>query len=376
MKRIGVILGISAFLLLITAGASATTWLTYRDTVDIASGTVDISSTYWHNQTTTETYRNITLPCQLGELDNTATKFAIKANGGDITYDLSVNGISIKSGQSVTNGNWDNTTLADIISAGVSDSDTYLNFTFSVSADTNIIKITVYGDDAEITSDWISDNIVIKEKDVTTPKVGTSSTSAFWTVNDSITVTNSLGYDLSDIKLTLSYPAHKISTPVSQVTISSLSDGSSAERYVQYQKYAPYVYKVKDNSEGTSHEVVVYIKSNEVLTNCVDWVLDPSDEVYDGAFDSLNTDTLNVKYNGVDIDWDVDDDGNIVFEDFTVREHYTLNKFVFTWTEEAITPAVPAEKVAWYEQTYFGIPVWVILAVILIIVVAIVVSKH
>ena len=377
MKRIGVILGIVAFLLLITAGASATTWLTYREDVSISSGTVDISLTYWHNQTTTTTYRNITLPCQLGQLNRTVSKFAIKANGGDITYNLTVNGQLIKDNVSVTDGSWSNTTLANIISGGVDQSDTYINFTFNASANTNIIKIVIYGNDSALTSTWISNHITVKEKDVTTPEVGTSSTSAFWTVNDSITVTNSgLGYDLSDIKLTLSYPAHKISTPVSQVTISSLSDGSSAERYVQYQKYAPYVYKVKDNSEGTSHEVVVYIKSNEVLTNCVDWVLDPSDEVYDGAFDTLNTDTLEVEYNGVDIDWDVDDDGNIVFEDFTVREQYTLNKFVFTWTEEAITPVIPAEKVAWYEQTYFGIPVWVILAVILIIIVAIVVSKH
>jgi len=368
MKRIGVILGIVAFLLLITAGASATTWLTYREDVSISSGTVDISLTYWHNQTTTTTYRNITLPCQLGQLNRTVSKFAIKANGGDIVYNLTVNGVAIKSSQSVTDGNWSNVTLANIVSGGVSSSDTYINFTFNVSANTNIIKIVIYGNDSALTSTWISNHITVKEKDVTTPEVGTSSTSAFWTVNDSITVTNTgLGYDLSDINLTLSYPSHKISTPASYVTVSSLSDSGSATRYVQYQKYAPYVYKVDDNSESTSHEVIVYIKSNEVLTNCVDWTLDPSDEVYDGAFDTLNTDTLEVEYNGVDIDWDVDDDGNIVFEDFTVREQYTLNKFVFTWTEAEEALAPPAE-VPWYEQSYFGIPLWLIIAIILVIV--------
>ena len=367
MKRIGAILGIVAFLLLITAGASATTWLTYREDVSISSGTVDISLTYWHNQTTTTTYRNITLPCQLGQLNRTVSKFAIKANGGDITYNLTVNGQLIKDNISVTDGSWSNTTIANIISGGVDQSDTYINFTFNASANTNIIEIVIYGNDSALTSTWISNHVTVKEKDVTTPEVGTSSTSAFWTVNDSITVTNSgLGYALSDINLTLSYPAHKISTPASYVTISSLSDSGSATRYVQYQKYAPYVYKVDDNSEGTSHEVVVYIKSNEILTNCVDWVLDPSDEVYDGAFDSLNTDTLDVEYNGVDIDWDVDD-GNIVFEDFTVREQYTLNKFVFTWTEAEEAVAPPAE-VPWYEQSYFGIPLWLIIAIIIVIV--------
>ena len=376
MKRAGVILGIFAFLLLIAVSTSATTWLTYREDVSISSGTVDISLTYWHNQTTSETYRNVTLPCQISQLDGTQTKFAIKAEGGDITYSLSVNGVTIESNTAVTDGNWDNTTLSDMITAGVPNSDTYLNFTFSVSANTNVIKIVISGTDCTLTSTWISNYITVKEKDVTEPKVGTTSISSFWTVNDSITVTNSLGYTLSDINLTLSYPSHKISAPTSYVTISSLSSGSSATRYVQYQKYAPYVYKVDDNSEGTSHEAVVYIKSNEVLTNCVDWILDPDDDVYDGAFDNLNVDTLTIEYNGVEFDdWEVDEDGNIVLEDFTVREQYTLNKFVFTWTEAmAVTPA--EAEVPWYEQTYFGIPAWVILAVVLILIIAVILSRQ
>jgi len=375
MRRIGIILGIATLLLLITAGASATTWLTYRETVSISSGTVDISLTVWHNQTTTTTYRNITLPCQLGQLNRTVSKFAIKANGGDIVYNLTVNGVAIKSSQTVTDGNWDNTTLANIISGGVSSSDTYINFTFNVSANTNIIKIVIYGNDSALTSSWISNHVTIKEKDVTAPKVGTSSTSAFWTVNDSVTVTNlGLGLDLEDVNLTLSYPAHKISTPVSYLTWTIIPADGSGTKYVQYQKYAPYVYKVDDNSEGTSHEVVVYIKSHEVLTSCVDWILDPNDDVYNGAFDTLNTDTLNITYNNVNVDWEVDDDGNIVIEDFTVREQYTLNKFVFTWTE-AVTPPAPEAEVPWYEQTIMGLPVWLIIIIFLMAVTVLVVAS-
>jgi len=377
MKRVGVILGISALLLLITVSASASTWLTYRDTVDVASGTVDISLTVWHNQTTTETYRNISLPCQISELDSSLTKFAIKANGGDITYNLDVNGVTIKSSQTVTDGNWDNTTLAEMISAGVSDSDTYLNFTFSVSADTNIIEIDVYGDDCALTSSWISNHVTVKEKDVTEPEVGTSSTSAFWTVNDSITVTNlGLGYNLYDVNLTLSYPAHKISTPVSYLVWTSIPADGSGTKYVQYQKYAPYVYKVKDESEGNSHKVIVYIKTRELLTNCVDWTIDPSDEVYDGAFDTLDTSTLSIEYNNVDMDFTVNDDGTITIEDFTVREQYTLNKFVFTWTTAPAVPITPVE-VPWYEQTYYGVPLWMIVTAVILILIAIVaITRH
>ena len=359
MRRIGIILGILALSLLPVIASSNTVWLTYRDTVDVTSGTADISATFWHNQTTTQTYRNVTLPCQVGQLDSTATKFAIKANGGDITYDLSVNGHVIKSGQTVTSGNWDNTTLADM---GVSSSDTYLNFTFSVSADTNIIKIVVCGNDVELTSDWISDNIVVKEKDITEPEVGTSSTSSFWTVNDSITVFNNLGYALSDVNLALTYPSHKITAPSSNVIISSIPDGSSGVAYVQYQKYAPYVYKVKDESSGNTHKVIVYIKTRELLTNCVDWTIDPKDDVYNGAFDDLDTSTLTVKYNNVEKEFTVNDDGTITIEDFTVRGQYSSNKFVFTWTTPSAGEAVTTE-VPWYEQTYFGIQIWMLIAV-------------
>ena len=375
MKRIGTILGIVAFLLLIVAGASATTWLTYRDTVTVSSATADIDLTYWHNQTTTDTYRNITFPCQIGNLNRTVSMFAIKANGGDITYNLTVNGQLIKDNISVTDGNWGNTTLANIISGGVSGSDTYLNFTFNVSANKNIIEIRIYGDDTPLLSSWISSQITEKEKDITSPKVGTSSTSAFWTVNDSITVTNNMAYTLSDVNLTLSYPSHKVTVPALTKTISSISASGTGTTYVQYQKLAPYVFKVRDESQGTSHEVVIYIKSHETLTNCVDWILDPSKEVYDGAFDNLNTDTLEIKYNGVSVDWTTNDDGNIVINDFTTREQYTLNKFVFTWTEAA--PGAPAEEVPWYEQTVFGIQLWVVLAIFAILIIAgAVISKH
>jgi len=374
MRRIGVILGILALSFLAAIASSNSVWLTYRDTVDVSSGTVDISVTYWHNQTTTQTYRNVTLPCQVGQLGTSTTKFAIKANGGDITYDLSVNGVTIKSSQSVTNGNWDNTTLADMITAGVSTSDTYLNFTFSVSANTNIIKIVVYGNDAELTDTWISNNIVIKEKDVTEPEVGTGSTTSFWTVNDSITVSNNLGYTLSEVNLTLSYPSHRISQPSDYVVISSISDSSSATKYVQYQKYAPYVYKVKDESSGDSHEVIVYIKTRELLTNCVDWTINPEDEVYNGAFDNLDTSTLTVKYNNVEKDFTVNDDGTITIEDFTVREQYTLNKFVFTWTT-APAEVVPTE-VPWYEQTYFGIQAWMLIAIAIFLIAILIAARR
>ena len=354
--------------------ASATTWYTYREDLSVASGTVDISLTYWHNQTTTQTYRNITLPCQLGNLNRTVSKFAIKANGGDITYNLTVNGQLIKDNVSVTNGNWGNTTLSNIVSGGVSQSDTYLNFTFNVSANTNIIKIVVYGNDSSLLSTWLSSQITIKERDVSSPTVGTSSTGSYWTVNDSITVTNNMAYTLSDLKLNLTYPSHKVSTPVTQKTISSLASSGTTTQYVQYQKYGPYIYKVDDDSTGTSHEVTIYIKSPEQLTNIVDWTIHPSDDVYDGYLDTLNTDTLTIKQGSTEREWTLDN-GYVKLTDFTVKPTWSQNKFVLTWTEAEEAPVTPT---SWWEQTYIGLPawLWLVFTVIIIGIVFATYNKH
>ena len=372
MKRVGLIIAIATILLLTTGSASATTWLTYRDTVSVGSGTTDINVESLNITGTTSTV-NVSLPCELSSLDQDNTIFRVNASVNR-TYNLTVNGIAVKTDQAVLGGGWSNTTLADCITAGVAGTDTYINVTFTAN-DTATAQGEIVGNDSALTSTWLANNIVTKEKDVTTPTVGTGSTTSFWTVNDSITVSDSLGYTLTDLKLNITYPSDKVSTPVTQEVISSLANGASATRYIQYQKYGPYVYKVNDDSSGTSHQVTVYIKTHELLTQVVDWELIPSKDVYNGYFDTLDNDTLAVTYNGVSQDYTVDSSGNINIEDFTARESWSQNKFVFTWTEAQVV--TPPAQVSWFDQQVFGFPVWAILsAVILLIAVAVIYSKH
>ena len=340
MKRYILPVILLASFLLFSANPVDATWNTYREDIEQSSGTCDIDITYWHNSTTTQTYRNISLPCQLGQLNRTVASFAIKANGTNISYNLTVDGTVIKSAQNVSDGNWSNTTLANIISGGVNQSLTYLNFTFDVNKSNNIIKIRVYGTDVNITSTWLSNNIVIKEKDVTTPTVGTSSSSSYWTVNDSITINNTIGYQLDDVNITVTYPSHAISEPTAYFNVGSIANNSEKTRYVNYQKRGPYVYDVDEDVSDTTHEVTIYVKSDELLTSVVDWTVIVTDDVYNGVFDTLNYDTLTVELNGVDMDWE---QGSIVMEDFTVKEAYSQNKFVFTWTE-AVPPTPPAPE--------------------------------
>jgi len=107
------------------------------------SGTVDLN--YWHNATT-DSYRNISLPCTVGELDTTNSKFYILANGSSIFYNLTTNGHQTNDTSALTKGIGYNHTFADLIeNANLTNSDTYVNFTWDVNNSGNRINIVVTG---------------------------------------------------------------------------------------------------------------------------------------------------------------------------------------------------------------------------------------
>ncbi|MFW6121859.1 MAG: hypothetical protein ACOC80_13320, partial [Petrotogales bacterium] len=113
--------------------------------------------------------------------------------------------------------------------------------------------------------------------------------------------------------------------------------------------------------DGNTHTVTIYIKSPEQLTNVVEWSLEPTDDVYNGAFDSLNYNTLDVELNNGDLDWS---EGSIEMDELTIRDSYSQNKFVFTWTEGVAPEPSP-------EQPFF-IPTWVAVLIVAMIVILIV----
>ena len=121
---------------------------TYAD--NEATGSVDA---YYYHNATTDTYRNITLPtyCTAGELTAATTYFAINANetGTNITYNLTTNGHITYTNQTVNytaSPPWHNTTLTTLIANGnVSNSNTYLNFSWEVNLSANRIVIRTVG---------------------------------------------------------------------------------------------------------------------------------------------------------------------------------------------------------------------------------------
>jgi len=107
------------------------------------SGSID--NTYWHNATTSNTSRNISLPCSVGGFRQTTTTYwSLFSNGSALIFNLTVNGNSVNDTSVIPINTYVNHTLASLVTAGnVSNSDTYLNFTWNVNNSGNRIRIDV-----------------------------------------------------------------------------------------------------------------------------------------------------------------------------------------------------------------------------------------
>jgi hypothetical protein len=378
MKRFAVLATILAIFCLVLASSTVSaTWLSYRDDIAVNAGTLDLNLESV-NVTTNSSNVNITLPCTLSSLNQTLTVYSIQnINASNTTFNFTVNGVAVNESSVVnwTMGNYSNITMAMVIEAGVDQNDTYIHAVFDANCSTVIIG-TIVADDASFTSDWLSSNVVVREKDVTTPYVGPTSDSSWWVVNNSIAISNELAFNMSDVNLTFTYPSHTISEPVAYYNFGALENDNSETTYVDYQKHGPYVYKVTDRSSGNSYAVDVHISSQELLTACVDYTLNIDDDVYNSLFDSVNYNNLVVKYNSNTVDWTR---GSISIQDFTVGTAYSNNKFTYTWTTTPSGPGdtngddVPDEAVEpWYDAPIAGISIliWIIMifAVIAVII--------
>lgn len=364
-------------ILVFSASAGAVTWNTYLEDIIVPSGTVDIDLTYYHNGTTSNYSRNVTLPCNASELTGTTTFFNITADGGNISYNLSVNGNACNTTSHMNASETYSWTLTALIAAGkVSNTDKYLNFTFGVNSTTNDIRIDITADDAAFSSTWLSTYVSVAESILTSPEVNDKQAYSYFSVKDRVAVNNNLNYTITDISLALTYPSHNLSTSDSTVDITSLATGSISYNNLSYQKYGPYVTgTIGEDIDGDDHEVTIRVSSHEVLTRLVDWDFDETAEDYEDYFATINFNTLVVKLNGVKIDWD---EGTVEMDGDTLVEG--VNRYEFSWSEAAAPVVTPAPG-AWdwiYDDYGTGIAVWmwiIITATIACIIIAVAYAK-
>ncbi|MFW6120233.1 MAG: hypothetical protein ACOC80_04960, partial [Petrotogales bacterium] len=141
----------------------------------------------------------------------------------------------------------------------------FINLSFTSSFNNWNLNRIITGDDCNLSSK-ITNNIVVKEKDKSTPFIGNSAPTSYWTVNDSLQLSNSMTYQIDDVKISLTFPSNNVSTPSNLLNLGSIPGSSSKTGYVTYQKYGPHVYDVDEEVDGNTHTVTIYIKSPEQLT--------------------------------------------------------------------------------------------------------------
>lgn len=380
MKRKVFIFGIFALLLVgIMSQANALVWYSDRTDITVTSGTTDVDWFFQYNLSTNSSL-NLTLPCNLSYLTGATTNFTINntgtANANNASYNLTVNGVAVNNTGLLPHSTANVTTLTQIIAAGVSQDDTYINFSWDCNQTTNKVFINVTGADSALDSTWLATRLTIAERDIVAPSIGTNAGSSHFTVNDSCLFASNLWGALSDLRLNITYPSNNVTQTRTNWTIASVAANASTTQYVSYQKYGPYVFSVDDDSVGNSHEVEIRIYGREVLARVVDWVIATSNSKYDEAFDNLNYNTLEITLNGVEIDdWE---EGSIEMEDLTIRAGAPSNRFVFTWTTGSAggaggttggrTPSGAAPTGNPLTDTAYGLPgyAWILIIVVII----------
>jgi len=368
MKRIIIVgLFLLAISLAVAPFTSAETYSsTERATLDVDSMTLDFNETTTIQGSVegTSWTDNTTMPVILDEFNKTTTKYAMYANGNNITYNLTINGVAVETNTTVADGSWDNNTLTNIISAGVDVNDTYINAAISVNNSNWTAKAIWIADDADVRAAWISSEVVITETDNVTPSID-----GVWKVTDNLTF--DLEFDITDVDIYIDYPSNIVSeSPTLWDNDSSLSDGDSV--LISYQKYGALAELDEDDITATAGQVIIEFKSKDELDDAT-WEIDFDDDAWNGAFDDLDAATLEIEVNGKSVDEDDWEIGSLTIEKIDLRDGD--NDIVFTWTVPAVVAPVaviPVEAPVLEQEYIAGIPNWVSLAIVAVIVIAVI----
>lgn len=371
MRRI-VVVGIIliAISLAVAPFVSAQTWYDSDDraTIAITSMTVDINnitvSADGSVEGTSLDENASDLPIILDEFDDTNTKFCMQADGDAITYNLTVNGVAVVTSQAVANGSWDNTTLNDAITAGVDENDAYIHIELEVNNTDWHIETYAVADDADVRDAWIASNVEITEMDN-----ATASVEGPWVVTDNMTF--DLNFNLTDVDIYIDYPGNAVSATTSWSNDSSLEDGDSV--LVWYQKYGPVHDVDEDDVTATAGEVIVEFESDDELDDAT-WEIDFDDDIWDGAFDGIDYDTLEIEINGHAVDENDWEEGSLIIENVDIRDGD--NEVIFTWSvtaPSAVAPTAVPPPVSPLEGEYIeGVPNWVLIAIFVVVVLTII----
>lgn len=327
------------------------------------------------------TYLNVSLPTNISELCNTSTHLRLAVGIGNLSYNFTVNGVSNATLWNKTTSTTVDVTLANMTARGVSTTDEYLNVSVvnwgANDSGALSLNITTNGTYATLLTTFVSSQLGSVREDIkTTPKIKTSRSSSYISVVDRALFRNNIAttalgatsgfINLTSLNIRVTYPSNAINDggnlTYSKITSTNTTSGT---RYgeVGYQKRGPWVKDV-DSTENTN-EVEIEVRSYADFTDEVEWTIDFTDEEYEDYFSNVNINTLTITCDGDNIPFT---NGSIVMDDIDLEEGENI--FTFNWTT-AVSTTVPT--VPWYNQNVLGLPIWGILIITVVAILAIVV---
>lgn len=334
---------------------------------------------------------NITLPCNIADLDGTGTYITLQNNAtGATSYNITVNGVQVNDTSVMAAGALNVSSLSYWHSKGaIGNTSRYLNINVSNNATqsatgvnsnaTGYINITIAAEDATMRGE----SYFYYPKQLTAAWIKTTKGAARYTVNDTINITNPSSYiNLTYCNLTLSYPNYGVLTMTKDsgwnfsygdyLNITPTMGGVPANGYyngsenvtVQYVKQGPYITKFWDVETGTQYQAQFTVTAIEEINYSatknepgVKWNIDISDDTFSDYFPRFNWDDYTVEFNGHTVkSSDIsDDEDNTLIKIRDQDLEKGPNRLVFTWTPtaEAVTPSGGGYTVPSYLQ-FFG----------------------
>jgi len=325
--------------------------------VSISTVTADLSYTKDYGAISEGNNLTITLnlPFTLESLNNTNSNITIVANSStdSTTINLTVNGVAVATNYDITGGSSATWTFPDFASAGVDMSATTLTIVIeAVANNTASETLNLTCDDGEVVANF---SYTVTEVKLSKPEVKFYDVDSFYSVKQTVNITQNSDVNISDVKCTFSYPENAINKPVTSYNFGTLNTSEHKTYDILFQKRGPYVGEIKNIENDGNYTTVIRIYSPENLT--VDMTIKPSEKPWSKYFPEFSEENIiSVTLNGVKVEYTK---GSIILKGISLNEGW--NELNITYSKPVVAGAWAPVSVAvtpWYEGQYLGVPMW------------------
>jgi len=315
------------------------------------------------------TIANLKLPTTLSNINSAGSgSLTIFAGANTTKVNVVVNGVTVASGYTILGGTSRSWTLTDFSNAGVNLNTADLSIVVSVIANsTSAVWFNASADDAVCSGAYF--NVEVTEKQTSTPKLEYYDTDSFYTVKQTVNVTQTSDFNITDVNLTFTYPSNAISHDVTNVVVATLNKSESYVKDLYFQKRGPYVSDIDSDEGDDTYTTEITIYAPEAVT--AELTVYPFEYPWYRYFPYFDFSKIKViELNDKDLDWDSEDNALVLGEEQLDAGNNVLNITYYKPTGPIIIPT-PSPT----EPQFLGLSVWMWVAIIAVVVVAVVAYK-